>query len=79
MDCSIILCSCLDTTRRLVEAYLAYELHSRLGFRLALVDPPNAGAYLNMLAELTEDKRDKPLAGAHLTVYRHPRQRSGMS
>ena len=34
--------------RNLIGAQLAFEPHCRLGFRLALVDPPEVGAYLTM-------------------------------
>lgn len=61
--------------RRIVEAYLALESHARMGLRLALVDPPDAGVYLSMLADLEEEDL---LSGAHLSVYRHPRQKLGI-
>ncbi|MEZ4503112.1 MAG: DUF87 domain-containing protein [Dehalococcoidia bacterium] len=63
------------SVRALVEAQLALEPHSQRGYRLGLVDPPDAGAYLTMLADLADDGR---LGGAHLTVYRHPRTKVGV-
>lgn len=65
----------LASVRALVEAHLALEPHAQRGYRLALVDPPDAGAYLTMLADLADDKK---LSGAHLTVYRHPRRKIGI-
>ncbi|HET9732301.1 MAG TPA: DUF87 domain-containing protein [Acidimicrobiales bacterium] len=65
----------LDSITSLVEAQLALEPHSQRGYRLALIDPPDAGAYLSMLANLAEERK---LAGAHLTVYRHPRPKVGV-
>ncbi len=56
--------------RSVLETQLALEPFSRRGFRLALVNPPSAGAYLSLLADLANDGL---LSGAHLTVYRHPR------
>lgn len=65
----------LDSITSLVEAQLALEPHSQRGYRLALIDPPDAGAYLSMLANLADAGK---LAGAHLTVYRHPRPKVGV-
>lgn len=65
----------LDSVRSLAEAQLALEPHSQRGYRLALVDPPDAGAYLTMLADLADEGK---LAGGHLTVYRHPRTKVGI-
>ena len=44
----------LASVRALVEAQLALEPHSQRGYRLGLVDPPDAGAYLSMLADLAD-------------------------
>jgi hypothetical protein len=58
----------LDATTDLLKGYLALEPHARAGFRLALVDPPDAGAYLRTVVDL----RDAGiLEGAHVVVYRH--------
>lgn len=65
----------LESVRALVEAQLALEPHAQRGYRLALVDPPDAGAYLSMLADLADQKK---LSGAHLTIYRHPRPKVGV-
>ena len=65
----------LDSVRSLVEAQLALEPHSQRGYRLGLIDPPDAGAYLSMLADLADERK---LSGAHLTVYRHPMSRVGV-
>ena len=61
--------------RSVIEAQLALEPYARYGFRLALVDPPNAGTYLTLLADLA---RDGLLLGAHLIVYRHPEGGKGV-
>lgn len=55
-------------TKTLIEAYVALEPHARLGFRLALVDPPAVGTFLAMVADLAEAGA---LLGAHVLVYRH--------
>jgi hypothetical protein len=65
----------IESITSLVEAQLALEPHSQRGYRLALIDPPDAGVYLSMLANLADDGK---LAGAHLTVYRHPRPKVGV-
>lgn len=65
----------LTSVRALVEAQLTLEPHAQRGYRLGLVDPPDAGAYLSMLANLADEKK---LSGAHLTVYRHPRPKVGV-
>jgi hypothetical protein len=65
----------LASVRALVEAQLALEPHAQRGYRLAVIDPPDAGAYLSMLADLADEKK---LSGAHLTVYRHPRRKIGI-
>jgi hypothetical protein len=65
----------LASVRALVEAQLALEPHSQRGYRLGLVDPPDAGAYLSMLADLADEGK---LSGAHLTIYRHPRAKVGV-
>jgi hypothetical protein len=65
----------LASVRALVEAQLALEPHSQRGYRLALVDPPDGGVYLSMLADLADDGK---LSGAHLTIYHHPRPKIGV-
>jgi hypothetical protein len=65
----------LAAVRTLVEAQLALEPHCQRGYRLALVDPPDAGAYLCLLADLADARM---LSGGHLTVYRHPRPKVGV-
>jgi len=58
----------VDAISDLLTGYLALEPHARAGFRVALVDPPDAGAYLRTMVEL----RDAGvLDGAHVVVYRH--------
>lgn len=64
----------IDAISDLLTGYLALEPHARAGFRVALVDPPDAGAYLRAMADL----RDAGvLDGAHVVVYRH--QLAGLS
>jgi hypothetical protein len=65
----------LASVRALVEAQLTLEPHSQRGYRLGLIDPPDGGAYLSMLADLAAEAG---LSGAHLTVYRHPRAKVGV-
>jgi len=65
----------LASVRALVQAQLALEPHSQRGYRLGLIDPPDAGVYLSMLADLADERK---LRGAHLTVYRHPRPTVGV-
>ena len=65
----------LASIQSLVEAQLALEPHSQQGYRLGLIDPPDAGSYLTMLADLADEGK---LNGAHLTVYRHPRSKRGV-
>jgi len=65
----------LASVRALVEAQLALEPHSQRGYRIGLVDPPDAGVYLTMLADLADEGK---LSGAHLTIYRHPRSKVGV-
>jgi hypothetical protein len=65
----------LSSVRALVEAQLALESHSQRGYRLGLIDPPDAGAYLRMLADLADEGK---LSGAHLTIYRHPHSKVGV-
>lgn len=58
----------IDAISDLLRGFLALEPHARAGFRVALVDPPDAGAYLSAMVEL----RDAGvLDGAHVVVYRH--------
>ena len=59
----------VTSIRALIEAQLSLDPPSRRGYRLALIDPPDAGVYLSMLAELSAEGE---LSGAHLTTYRHP-------
>ena len=51
----------------LVATYVAMEPHARPGFRLALIDPPEIGAYLRVLVDLAEAG---VLARAHVVAYR---------
>ncbi len=59
----------VESIRALIEAQLSLDPPSQRGYRLGLIDPPDAGAYLTMLADLAEAGK---LSGAHLTTYRHP-------
>ena len=58
----------VDAISDLLTGYLALEPHARAGFRVALVDPPDAGAYLRVMVELRDAR---VLDGAHVVVYRH--------
>ena len=65
----------LSSVRKLIDAYLTFEPHSRLGIRIALVDPPDAGVYLSLLADMAQDHL---LEGAHLVVYRSLGEKLGV-
>ncbi len=58
----------VDAIADLLTGYLALEPHARAGFRVALVDPPDAGAYLRAMVDLRDAGA---LEGAHVVVYRH--------
>ena len=58
----------IDAIVDLIKGYIALEPHSRLGLRIALVDPPDSGPYLSQIVALNEEAS---LEGAHVVVYRH--------
>ena len=58
----------IEAIMDLIKGYIALEPHSRLGLRVALVDPPDSGPYLRQIVRLHEDGS---LHGAHVVVYRH--------
>jgi len=58
----------------LVRAFLETHPPARFGLRLTLVDPPDAGAYLSLVADLAEREE---ATGAHVTVLRHPSDKVG--
>jgi hypothetical protein len=55
--------------RRLVEAFIAMHPAAADGIRIALLDPPDAGAFLSMCCDLAETTPAK-VRGAHITVLR---------
>jgi hypothetical protein len=57
----------LEAISTLFKGFLALEPHARAGFRVALVDPPDAGAYLRLMVDLSDSGA---IDGAHLVVYR---------
>lgn len=57
----------LRPIRRLVEAFVALHPSASEGFRLALLEPPDAGVYLSMCCDLADASQ---LRGAHVTVLR---------
>jgi len=57
----------LRPIKRLAEAYVALQPSAVEGLRLALLEPPDAGAYLSMCCDLADQER---LRGAHVTVLR---------
>lgn len=63
-----------ELVQGLIDAYLRAFPPATQGFRLALVDPPDAGAYLVVIDEMADQQR---LSGAHVTVLRHPREKVG--
>ena len=58
----------IDAIMDLIKGYIALEPHSRLGLRIALVDPPDSGPYLRQIVALNDEAS---LDGAHVVVYRH--------
>jgi hypothetical protein len=58
----------------LIRAFPDVYPPARTGLRLTLVDPPDAGIYLSLLADLQEAGT---LDGAHLTVLRHAHEKGG--
>ena len=58
----------VEAVSALIKGYLALEPHARLGLRVALIDPPDAGPYLR---EIVEFHDNGALDGAHIVVYRH--------
>lgn len=57
----------LRPIRRLLEAFVAIQPSAAEGFRLASLEPPDAGALLSMICDLADQGR---LRGAHVTVLR---------
>jgi len=53
--------------RRLIEAFVALHPSASEGFRLALLEPPDAGVFLSTCCDLAESSQ---LRGAHVTVLR---------
>ncbi len=53
--------------RRLIEAFVAMHPAATEGFRLGLLEPPEAGVYLSMCCDLADDDT---LRGIHITVLR---------
>lgn len=57
----------LRPIRRLIEAFVALHPSAGEGFRLALLEPPDAGVFLSMCCDLADASQ---LRGAHVTVLR---------
>jgi hypothetical protein len=57
----------VETVTRLISTFVDLEPHAKLGFRLALIDPPVLGAYLNTIRDLAENGT---LNGAHVVAFR---------
>ncbi len=55
--------------RRLVEAFVAIHPSAGEGLRLALLEPPDAGAFLSVCCDLADTSPPK-LRGAHISVLR---------
>ena len=53
--------------RRLIEAFVALHPSASEGFRVALLEPPDAGVFLSMCCDLADASQ---LRGAHITVLR---------
>jgi len=57
--------------RRLIEAFLAMHPAAAEGLRIALLEPPNAGAVLTLCSDLAEvTSGPSRLRGAHISVLR---------
>ena len=54
-------------TKRLIEAFVALHPAAAEGFRLALLEPPDAGVFLSTCCDLVDNGT---LRGAHVTVLR---------
>lgn len=61
----------IGLVRRIAAAFMDIHPPSRFGLRLALIDPPDAGAYLSLCREMWEEQG---LEGATVSVLRHPRR-----
>lgn len=57
----------LRPLRRLIEAFVALHPSAAEGFRLALLEPPDAGVFLSMACDLADASL---LRGAHITALR---------
>jgi hypothetical protein len=55
--------------RRLIEAFVSMHPSAAEGFRLALLEPPDAGAFLCVCCDLADASPGK-LRGAHISVLR---------
>jgi hypothetical protein len=53
--------------RRLIEAFVALHPSAAEGFRLALLEPPEAGIFLSTCCDLADGSQ---IRGAHVTVLR---------
>jgi DNA helicase HerA-like ATPase len=53
--------------RRLIEAFVALHPSAAEGFRIALLEPPDAGVFLSMFCDLADVAQ---VRGAHVTVLR---------
>lgn len=57
--------------KRLIEAFIAMHPAAAEGLRLALLEPPDAGALLSLCCDLAEPSAGGPrLRGAHISVLR---------
>ncbi len=63
----------IGLVHRIAKAFMDIHPPSRFGLRLALIDPPNAGAYLSLCREMAEEEG---LEGATVMVLRHPPPRA---
>lgn len=62
----------VEAITNIFSSYVALEPHARQGFRVALVNPPDAGPYLRAIVDLHDAE---VLDGAHIVVYRDQRTR----
>lgn len=59
----------VNSMKRLIEAFVSLYPASSAGFRIALLEPPDAGVYLSQVCDLADRGL---LEGAHVTVLRRP-------
>lgn len=65
----------VKSVARLIRSFVHLYPPAKLGFRLALLDPPDAGSYLSLCCDLAEEGI---IDGAHVLALRHPARKIGV-